>query len=100
MNERAVLVTSFDEQDFPARDVGSHPPHVNLPGFSELEPDVLGIAKLVLDPFAFHKVRRVVLNARVGGFHVRDDPENILGRLCGRRVDKHEKDEEKASSRV
>ena len=29
-----------------------------------------------------------------------DDPENILGSLCGRRVTKHEKDEEKASSRV
>src|SRR5262245_3679888 len=94
VNERAILVTPFDVQDFPAGDVGSHPAHVDLSGFSKLQADVLGITKLVLDPLAFHKARRVVLNVRVGGLHVSDDPESVLRSLCGRRVTKHEEDEE------
>jgi hypothetical protein len=100
VNQRAVLVTPFYEQDFPAWHGGSHPAHVNLPWFSELQLDVLSITKLVLDPFAFDEVRCVVLDARVGGLHVSDDPENILRSLYGWRAAKHEKDEEKTQSRV
>ena len=96
VNQSAVLVTSFYEQDFPAWDGGSHPAHVNLPWFSELQLDVLSITKLVLDPLAFDKVRCVVLDACVGGLHVSDDPENILRSLYGRRAAKHDKDEEEA----
>ena len=96
VNQSAVLVTSFYEQDFPAGDGGSHPTHVNLPWFSELQLDVFSITKLVLDPLAFDKVRCVVLDARVGGLHVSDDPENILRSLYGRRAAKHDKGDEEA----
>src|SRR5262249_38357030 len=66
VNQRAVLVTPLYKQDFPARPGASYPAHVNLPGFSELQLDVLSITKLALDALAFDKVRCVVVDARVG----------------------------------
>src|SRR5262249_42580971 len=100
VNQRAVLVTPFYEQDFPAWQGGSHPAHVNLPWFSVLQLAVLSITKLVLYPFPVYEVLWVVLVVRVGRLHVSDDPENILRSLYGRRAAKHEKDEEETQSRV